>query len=138
MFNNPYNFYPYINQMGGGFANFNNTLRAPIAASAVRGARGGFFRQLTNIKWGSILTNTQKTLNVINQAIPVYYQIKPIAQNLKSFGKIMSAFNEPDTKTNNNNNNQVNINSNNLNSNEVNIDQNNNLENNGLPTFFIN
>ena len=80
MYNNPYyyNYYPYSRPY------FNNK----------RPSLGDMF---SKIKWGTILNNTQKTLNVINQAIPVYYQIKPIASNLRSFGKIMSAFNSPDT-----------------------------------------
>ena len=59
MYNNPYNFYPFINQTAN-----------PVYV----GAKPSLFKSLTNIKWGALLTNTQKTLNVINQAIPVYYQ----------------------------------------------------------------
>ena len=92
MYNNPYNFYPYINQAG----NFG------AAANTLRGiARPSLLASVRNIKWGSILTNTQKTLNVINQAIPVYYQMKPIVNNIRSFGKIMSAFKEPDNTSKN-------------------------------------
>ena len=82
MYNNPYNYYPYMNTM------------------QVR-PKPSLFRSLSGIKWETILNNTQKTLNVINQAIPVYYQIKPIFSNLKSFGKLVSAFNEEDSKNNN-------------------------------------
>ncbi len=78
MYNNPYNFYPFVN----------NSMYAV--------AKPSIFKAFSNIKWGSLLTNTQKTLNVINQAIPVYYQIKPVWQNVRSFGHIMSAFNESD------------------------------------------
>ena len=31
---------------------------------------------LKDIKWTSLLDGTQKTLGVLNQAIPVFYQIK--------------------------------------------------------------
>ena len=136
MFNNPYNMYPYMSQ------GMNIARNIPVAGS-ITTSKGGFFKSLGAIKWGSILNNTQKTLNVINQAIPVYYQIKPICSNLKSFGKIMSIFSEPDNNGNNNNN----INNNNQ-INNYNTNQNNNLnqenvlnkkENSqGLPTFFIN
>ncbi len=84
MYNNPYNYYPYMNNM-------------PIKP------KPGLFQTLSGIKWGTILNNTQKTLNVINQAIPVYYQIKPIFSNIKSFGRLVSAFNEEETKTTNTN-----------------------------------
>ena len=101
MYNNPYNFYPYMNGINGAgiigngvrsasaFApNFGNSLGGGLGGVAgARIARPGLFQAIRNIKWSSILTNTQKTLNVINQAIPVYYQIKPIASNLRSFGK---------------------------------------------------
>ena len=49
---------------------------------------------LKGIKWGSILDGTSKTLNVINQAIPVVYQIKPIFGNLKTIMNIASNINE--------------------------------------------
>lgn len=118
MYNNPYNFYPFINQAAN-----------PIYGGLARAAKPSLFKSLTNIKWGSVLTNTQKTLNVINQAIPVYYQIKPIWQNVRSFGKIMSAFNETDNNTNN-----VNVNTNTSNLNTIKDIK---KEDSSLPTFFI-
>lgn len=61
---------------------------------------------LKNIKWGSILDGTSKTLNVINQAIPVVYQVKPIINNAKTLFKVANIMNEPvetkkEEKTNN-------------------------------------
>jgi len=47
---------------------------------------------LSRINWSSLLTNTQKTLNVVNQAIPLYYQVKPIFSNIKSINKIAKEF----------------------------------------------
>lgn len=46
----------------------------------------------SKISLGTILTNASKTLNVINQAIPLYYQAKPIISNLKSLSKITKEF----------------------------------------------
>ncbi len=100
---NPYNFYPFINQI----ANPSGIVKPSL------------FKSLTNIKWGNLLTNTQKTLNVINQAIPVYYQIKPVWQNIRSFGHIMSAFKESDNDIKK----------------EVEVPSTKNKTN--LPTFFI-
>ncbi len=107
MYNNPYyyNYYPYSRPY------FNNK----------RPSLGDMF---SKIKWGTILNNTQKTLNVINQAIPVYYQIKPIASNIRSFCKIMTAFNNETKPTNKASNDLSPINS-------------NKKEDKGLPTFFI-
>ena len=141
MYNNPYNFYPYMNGINGSgiigngmrgasaFApNFGNSLGGGLGGVAsARVARPGLFQAIRNIKWSSILTNTQKTLNVINQAIPVYYQIKPIASNLRSFGKIMNAFNSSDEKPS-----QVQGNS------SVNQVEPEKKETTDGPTFFIN
>lgn len=43
------------------------------------------------INISSILTNTQKTLNVVNQAIPLVYQVKPIVNNAKTIFKVIGA-----------------------------------------------
>ena len=42
------------------------------------------------IKWSSILTNTQKTLNIVNQTLPVIKQMKPVMNNAKTMFKIMN------------------------------------------------
>ncbi|MBQ9019472.1 MAG: hypothetical protein IJ097_04110 [Bacilli bacterium] len=57
---------------------------------------------LKNIKWGALLDGTQKTLGVINQAIPVVYQVKPIINNAKTMFKIANIMNTPTTTINNN------------------------------------
>ncbi len=55
-----------------------------------------------SINWNNILNGTQKTLNIVNQAIPVFYQFKPIWSNaktmLKVFGEI-SKVNAPVAST---------------------------------------
>ena len=48
---------------------------------------------LKNIKWGTILDGTSKTLNVINQAIPVVYQVKPMIDNAKTMFKVANIIN---------------------------------------------
>ena len=45
---------------------------------------------LKNIKWGTLLDGTSKTLGVINQAIPIIYQVKPIIGNMKTISKIVT------------------------------------------------
>ena len=84
MYNNPmyYNPFPYQN----------NILR-----------KGLGFASLKSINWSNILNNTQKTLNVINQAIPVYYQVKPIWGNAKTMFRMVNAL-----KENNTNNQEIN------------------------------
>ncbi len=49
---------------------------------------------LKAINWGGLLEGTQKTLGVINQAIPVVYQIKPIVNNAKTLFKIAGSMRE--------------------------------------------
>ena len=89
MYNNPIynnNFFPY-NNFGG-----NNPLRKGIGLLSFK-----------SINWSNILNNTQKTLNVINQAIPVYYQVKPIWSNAKTMFRMANALKDerstPDNKT---------------------------------------
>ena len=50
---------------------------------------------LKNIKWATLLDGTQKTLGVINQAIPIVYQVKPIVNNAKTLFKIANVIKEP-------------------------------------------
>ena len=70
-------------------------------------AKRGIFSSLfaaNKINWSTLLNNTQKTLNVINQAIPVYYQIKPICANAKTMLRMVSALKENDNTNNNDTN----------------------------------
>ena len=49
------------------------------------------------INWSTILTNTQKTLNIVNQTIPVVKQIGPVVNNAKTMFKVMNEFKKMDT-----------------------------------------
>ena len=60
----------------------------------------GILSAIKNIKWGTLLSNTQKTLGVINQAIQVVYQIKPIWNNAKTMFNIIGAIKDDNKKTN--------------------------------------
>lgn len=60
----------------------------------------GLLEMLKGIKWGGILDGTQKTLGVINQAIPIVYQVKPMVSNMRSVFKIANMINEPNNNTN--------------------------------------
>ena len=60
------------------------------------------FTTLKNIGWSNLLDGTQKTLGVINQAIPIVYQVKPVVSNMRSIFKIANAINTPDTPNTNN------------------------------------
>ena len=68
----------------------------------VRGASGGIFsRLLGGLNVGSILTNTQKTLNVINQVIPIVKQANPLLKNAKTMFRVMNEFKKIEDPTNN-------------------------------------
>ena len=42
--------------------------------------------------------HTQKTLNVVNQAIPIIKQAKPVINNVKTMFRIMNEFKKVDNK----------------------------------------
>lgn len=66
-----------------------------IMNAGLRGASGlgkaGLFSSIRAMNWGNILGNTQKTLGIINQAIPIVYQVKPIMNNARTMFKVMGA-----------------------------------------------
>ena len=62
---------------------------------AATSAAAGAVKQ--GLNWGSILGNTQKTLGIVNQAIPIFYQVGPIFNNAKTMFKIADAMRTPDT-----------------------------------------
>lgn len=86
------------------------------------------FNSGRNLKfnWSNILNGTQRTLSLINEAIPVIYQIKPVFNNARKIFRIMSAVKEDDTP---------------LKSVNVNTSQNNNTQEKvrreNSPTFFL-
>ena len=88
--------------------------------------------------FSAFLDGTQKTLGVINQAIPVVKQVGPMFNNMKSILKVASLFNDATTPRNNNNNNNS---SNNKVNNETSGERNENtITNNSYsnsPNFFI-
>ncbi|MCI8548177.1 MAG: hypothetical protein HFJ38_04745 [Bacilli bacterium] len=119
MFNNPFMYTPYMNSA------------ANMATPAIS---KGLFSSIKAINWGGILSNTQKTLGIINQTIPIVYQVKPIINNAKTMFKIANTI-KSDNKENKN---QIqtskteNINSKNMH----NYNENTNIDNN-KPMFFI-
>ena len=53
------------------------------------------------INWSTILSNTQKTLNIVNQTIPLVKQVGPVVNNAKTMFKIMNEFKKVETPQNN-------------------------------------
>lgn len=82
------NYYPY-------YSYFPTAI--PTSAPATTGLFSRIFRN--GINWGSIVNNTQKTLNIINQAIPVVKQVSPVVKNAKTMFRVMNEFKKVDTNT---------------------------------------
>lgn len=85
---------------------------------------------LKAINWSGLLEGTQKTLGVINQAIPVVYQIKPIVNNAKTIFKIANSMKEePQESTKQKEEPPL--------QKEVNIQQQEKTSSNNSPIFYI-
>ena len=77
------NYYPYYNFVGMPYNNVAN--------------RGLFRRLFGNINFTNILNGTQKTINFVNQTIPMVKQISPFIKNTKTMFKVMNEFKKNDT-----------------------------------------
>lgn len=53
------------------------------------------------INWNNILNNTQRTLGIINQAIPIAYQVRPLLTNARTLFRVASAINSNDDEERN-------------------------------------
>jgi hypothetical protein len=100
-----------------------SSLLGARSATPMVSALGGATKAST-FTFTGLLNGASKTLGVINQAIPVFYQVKPIINNAKTMYRVAKEINSNDRKNNTNNSNNV---SNKINdSNDVN-----------KPNFFI-
>lgn len=76
------------------------TMMMPYTASSVMPAKAGLFSNLVSgmrgMNWGTLLTNTQRTLGLINQAIPVVKQVTPVMKNAKTMFRVMNEFKKVD------------------------------------------
>lgn len=66
-------------------------------------ASGGILSRLfgTGINFSTILNGTQRTLNIINQAIPVVKQVTPMFKNAKTMFSVMNEFRKVDEPVSN-------------------------------------
>lgn len=53
-------------------------------------------RMFGNINFHSILNGTQRTLNIVNQAIPLVKQVQPILRNARTMFKVVNEFKKTD------------------------------------------
>lgn len=66
---------------------------------------GLFKRIFGEVSLGSILSGTERAINLANQAIPLIKQVKPVLSNAKTMFKVMNEFKKnekPNIKGNNN------------------------------------
>ena len=65
---------------------------------------GALRNSISSINFNGILNGTQRTLNIINQAIPLVRQVSPVMKNAKTMFKVMNEFKKtnPIRKTSNN------------------------------------
>lgn len=63
-------------------------------------ANTGLLRNIIprGLSLGSIVNGTQKTLNIINQAIPIIKEASPMMKNAKTMFKIANEFKKEDVK----------------------------------------
>ena len=95
------------------------------------GILGNIFSGIKSLNWGGFLANTQKTLGIVNQAIPVYHQVKPLYNNARTALKVFRAVKD-DNKTESNNK------TSNIENNSTNINpSNNNISSSKGPNFFL-
>ena len=107
-----------------------------IPSTIGRGASKGLFSKLlSGLNWSSILNNTQKTLGIVNQAIPMVKQISPVMKNAKTMFRVMNEFKKVDMPTTSN------LETTNINTNyqdEIKHTVTENKIYDGGPTFFVN
>ena len=114
---------PYTNVIGTGAR---MAPRTGILSSLLGGTRGiGTATGASRITFSSILNGTSKTLGVINQAIPVFYQVKPIWNNAKTMFRVAKEINSSNKTTTNQKKEVI------TNNNET------KKENSNSPTFFL-
>lgn len=98
------------------------------AASGVASTGALGTQTASKVTFSSLLNGASKTLGVINQAIPVFYQVKPMWNNAKTMFRVIKEINTNDTKTNV-------IEPAETTTNQSSLTQ--NKENSNSPTFFV-
>ena len=72
-------------------------LSYPYQAAATPGLFGRLASAGRGLSLSSILSGTGRTLNTINQAIPIIRQAKPLWNNAKTMFRLMNEFKKVDT-----------------------------------------
>lgn len=108
----------------------------PTATSGLgRGLLGGAARG--GINWSSILNGAQRTLGLVNQAIPLVKQAAPMVRNAKTMFKVMNEFKKVETPNTNVSNSNTSNNVNNASETNISNGENVQMVSDGGPTFFV-
>ncbi len=103
-------------------------------------ARTGFLRSLFSggrFSLSSLMSGTQRTLNLINQAIPVIKQVSPVMKNAKTMFKVMNEFKKTDTPSKEKKTNKEFSSNKSSISETIETKQETTYEENNGPTFFM-
>ena len=113
---------------GGGILSKLSSLFVPASttSSIASGVAGASIVASSGITFSGILNGASKTLGVINQAIPVFYQVKPIWNNARTMFRVVKEINNKDTSSNSSVNNST----------SSNASVKENKEQGNSPTFF--
>ena len=105
------------------------------AVSSSRGLLGTLFG---GGRLSAIISGTQKTLGVVNQAIPLVKQISPVMKNAKTMFRVMNEFKKVDNVTPKVDNSNTSSNQNQV-MEEKALEPSQNIQetNNNGPTFFL-
>ena len=87
----------------------NNVPRISSLFTASR-AGNNVIPKTSKITFSGILNGASKTLGVINQAIPVFYQVKPIWNNARTMFRVVKGINSKDDNLSTNSQNNKNSN----------------------------
>lgn len=103
-FFNPYMYQPYYqaSNLMNGLGSMRNVSNLSRAASLGNTGAGGLRGLLGKFSFSSFLNGASKTLNVVNQAIPIFYQVKPMINNAKTMFRIMGAVKDDDSNNKSN------------------------------------
>ena len=111
---------------------FNPYLYTASPAAMTGSGLSGLFRGLRGLNFSTLLNGTQKTLSIINQAIPVFKQMSPLFKNARTMFRVMSEFNKTDIKESPKTQINTNVQTSNTNNYETPLNF-----SNGGPTFFL-
>lgn len=104
MFGNGF-YNPYMYYQASNLANLGRIGGSTMASSFAKSGLGSGIGKglLSKFSFSGFLNGASKTLNVVNQAIPIFYQVKPMINNAKTMFKIMGAVKD-DSNTSSNKN----------------------------------